>query len=180
MQTSSEKPDPHSPEGVFEVAYQELHALAKARFSGQDPSHTLQPTALVHEAYLKIRAFSGDISDQEHMLAIAARAMRQVLVDHARKRKAAKRGGETDGRRVTLSGVDAGSREWDVIELNDALERLSQLDQRQSKIVELRFFGGYTVEQVAEVMGVSERVVYLDWKMARAWILSQLGANQDG
>ena len=180
MRTEPENNDPRSPIDVFELAYDELHALAMARFAGQSASHTLQPTALVHEAYLKISEFSGNVSDREHMLAIAARAMRQVLVDHARKKSAAKRGGQLDGHRVTLSGVDSGSKAWDVIELNDALEQLARLDQRQAQIVELRFFGGFTVTQVADVLGLSERAVYLDWQMARAWILSQHGADQDG
>ncbi|MBO6513261.1 MAG: sigma-70 family RNA polymerase sigma factor [Phycisphaerales bacterium] len=180
MQTSPENNDSPAPLDVFERAYQELHALAISRFSGQDRNHTLQPTALVHEAYLKIREFSGEVTDQEHMLAIAARAMRQVLVDHARKKNAAKRGGDIHGHRVTLSGIDSGTREWDVIEINDALEQLRILDERQARIVELRFFGGLTVEQVAEMVGRSERAVYLDWKMARAWILSQHGADPDG
>lgn len=180
MRTSSENNDSQSPIDVFELAYAELHALAMSRFSGQDANHTLQPTALVHEAYLKIRDFSGEVSDQEHMLAIAASAMRQVLVDHARKKNAAKRGGQIDGHRVTLSGVDTGSQDWDVTELNDALEQLARLDKRQAQIVELRFFGGFTMAQVSEIMGLSERAVYLDWQMARAWILSQHGADQDG
>jgi len=180
MRTPPENNESRPPLDVFECAYEELHALAMSRFSGQDANHTLQPTALVHEAYLKIRDFSGEVSDQEHMLAIAARAMRQVLVDHARKKNAAKRGGQIDGHRITLSGVDSGSKEWDVIELNDALEQLARLDKRQAQIVELRFFGGFTVTQVAEVMELSERAVYLDWQMARAWILSQHGADQDG
>lgn len=179
MQTSSENSESDSPIDVFELAYAELHALAKSRFSGQDANHTLQPTALVHEAYLKIRNFSGVVSDQEHMLAIAARAMRQVLVDHARRKNAAKRGGQVDGHRITLSGVDSGSKEWDVADLNDALEQLARLDQRQAQIVELRFFGGFTMSQVAEIMGLSERAVYLDWQMARAWILSQHGGDRD-
>lgn len=180
MQTSPENNESPHPMDVFDFAYQELHALAISRFKGQDENHTLQPTALVNEAYLKIRDFSGVVSDEQHMLAIAARAMRQVLVDHARKKNAAKRGGQIDGHRITLSGVDSGSKEWDVIELHDALEQLARLDERQSQIVELRFFGGFTMTQVAEILGMSERAVYLDWQMARAWILSQHGADRDG
>lgn len=180
MRTSSENSDSRSPIDVFELAYAELHALAMSRFSGQSANHTLQPTALVHEAYLKIRDFSGEVSDEQHMLAIAARAMRQVLVDHARSKKSIKRGGQIDGHRVTLSGVDSGSKEWDVAELNDALEQLARLDKRQAQIVELRFFGGFTMAQVAEILGLSERAVYLDWQMARAWILSQHGGDRDG
>lgn len=180
MRTPPENNESRPPLDVFEYAYEELHALAMSRFAGQDANHTLQPTALVNEAYLKIRDYSGEVSDQEHMLAIAARAMRQVLVDHARKKKAAKRGGQIAGHRITLSGVDSGSREWDVIDLNDALEQLARLDSRQSQIVELRFFGGLTMTQVAEILGMSERAVYLDWQMARAWILSQHGADRDG
>ncbi len=106
--------------------------------------------------------------------------MRQVLVDHARKKNAAKRGGEDPGGRITLSEVGTDGKEWDVLELHDAIEHLAKPDPRQALIIELRFFGGLTVEQTALVLGLSERAVYLDWKMARAWILNEYGIDRDG
>jgi len=165
----------------YDLMYAQLLGMARSRFAGQSPSHTLQPTALVHEAYLKLAATKGnDPKDQHHLLAIASHAMRQVLVDHARKKNAIKRGGGDDGARVTLSDVGTDGKEWDVLELHDAIEHLAKLDPRQAQIIELRFFGGLTVEQTAEVLGLSERAVYLDWKMARAWIMSQYGIDGDG
>lgn len=165
-------------EADFSRAYEELRALAEAHFRLQPASHTLQPTALVHEAYMRIASSSGKgPSDQEHLLATASRAMRQVLVDHARRKHAIKRGG-SGGARLTLSDVGTDASEWDVLELNDAIDRLEQLDERQARIVELRFFGGLSVEQAAQVLGISERTVYLDWKMARGWLWSEL--RRDG
>jgi len=165
----------------FEQAYNDLHALACAHFQMQPGSHTLQPTALVHEAYLKLASSSGDApNDREHMLAIASHAMRQVLVDHARKKNAMKRGGGGNWSRITLSGVGADAQECKVLEIDDAITKLAELDERQAKIVELRYFGGLTVERVAEVLGINERTVYLDWRMARAWLIGQYGLEADG
>lgn len=161
-------------QSVFEEVYAQLRALAGAHFRAQPASHTLQPTALVHEAYMKVSGSSSEsVRDREHLLALASRAMRQVLVDHARKKKALKR---DHGHRliVTLSGVGSNEGEWDVLELHEAIERLERLDPRQAQIVELRFFGGLTVAQSADMLGVSERTVHLDWHMARAWLLSEL------
>ena len=158
----------------FDDAYEALRSLARAHFRLQPASHTLQPTALVHEVYLRLAsATGGPPSDGEHLLALASRAMRQVLVDHARKKNALKRGGAT-GARVTLSGVGTGDGEWDVLTLNDAIEHLAALEPRQAQIVELRFFGGLTVEQTAQALGVTERTVYLDWQMAKSWLWAEL------
>ncbi len=161
----------------FAEAYAELRALAGAHFQRQPGAHTLQPTALVNEVYLRLAGSRGRTpTDRGHLLALASRAMRQVLIDHARRKKADKRGG--DGRlRVTLSGIDSNAGEWDVMELHEAIERLEQLDARQARIVELRFFGGLTIERVAELLEVSERTVYLDWQMARSWLWAELGGE---
>ena len=160
----------------FAEAYAELRALAGAHFRRQPGAHTLQPTALVNEVYLRLASSrDGAPEDRGHLLALASRAMRQVLIDHARQKRADKRGGAHAGARVTLSDIDSGAGAWDVIELHEALERLEQLDARQARIVELRFFGGLTVGQVGELLGVSERTVYLDWQMARAWLWGELG-----
>lgn len=181
MDTDPKQSDQIPSNQEYELMYAQLLGMARARFAGQSPSHTLQPTALVHEAYLKLaNSSSDDPKDQHHLLAIASHAMRQVLVDHARKKNAVKRGGGEAGARITLSEVGTQGKEWDVLELHDAIEQLAKLDPRQAQIIELRFFGGLTVEQTALVLGLSDRSVYLDWKMARAWMLSEYGIDRDG
>lgn len=163
----------------FDEAYQALLSLARAHFRLQPASHTLQPTALVHEVYLRLAgAESGPPADGEHLLALASRAMRQVLVDHARKKNAIKRGGAA-GDRLTLSDVGTGDGEWDVLALNDAIEQLAKLEPRQAQIVEMRFFGGLTVEQTAQALGVTERTVYLDWQMAKSWLWAELRMDDE-
>jgi RNA polymerase sigma-70 factor (ECF subfamily) len=159
-------------ERLFPAVYDQLRALAGSFFRHQQPGHTLQPTALVHETFVKLIDQSAvDFNDRVHFMAVASRAMRQVLVDHARSRAAAKRGGQW--RRVTLEGVagkDGNSSRLDVLALDDALRELAGLDDRQASVVELRFFGGLSVDETAAALGVSPRTVELDWKMARAWL----------
>jgi RNA polymerase sigma factor (TIGR02999 family) len=160
---------------LFGVLYEELRALAASFFRDQRPDHTLQPTALVHEAYAKMVG-ATDISFQgkAHFMAVAARAMRQNLIDHARRRGAEKRGGGAG--RVTLdeAAVAAAAREVDLLELDDALARLEALNERQCRIVELRYFAGLSVEETAAVLDVSAPTVKRDWRMARAWLLGEL------
>jgi len=141
-------------------------------------AHTLQPTALVNEVYLKLaRGGNPDATSRAHFLGIAARAMRQILVDHARRRKAAKRGkGEvfvTLGDHEDVASPDADS----MIALDDALARLTAFDARLAKVVELRFFGGLTEDQVAATLGVTTRTVQRDWAKARAWLHAQITAD---
>lgn len=154
---------------LLPLVYDRLRALA-ASFMAQDrPAHTLQPTALVHEAYIKlVGADHVQWEGRSHFFAVAAKAMRQILMNHARDRQAAKRGGA--GRRVTLHDVTAPSTdaEVDLEALDAALTELERVDDRQSRIVEMRFFGGMTVEDTAEVLGLSERTVQLEWRMAKA------------
>ncbi len=165
------------------VVYDELRRLARYYLGRVGPaaSHTLQPTAVVHEAYLKlVDQTASDFKGRTHFYAVAAVAMRHVLIDHSRERGRAKRGG--DWRRVTLSGVefaDAG-REIDVLALEDALARLAELDPRAARVVELRFFGGLGEREVGEVIGVSERTVRNDWAMARAWLQNRLRESERG
>ena len=153
-----------------------LHALAEQWFAQQPADHTLQPTALVHEAYLRLAGESNRHwrGNRTHVFALAARAMRQVLIDYARRRSAAKRGRSWG--RVTLSeAAGAGERrDVDLIALSEALDKLAHLNERQCRIVELRFLAGLTVEETAEALGVSPRTVKLDWRMARAWLLAEL------
>ena len=164
-------------DALFQEAYDHLRNIAAAHFRRQPGSHTLQPTALVHEAWLRLAASStADPSDAEHLLALASRAMRHALVDHARIRNAEKRGGGPNAHwaRITLSDVQANATAFDVLALNEAIEELQKLDPRQASIVELRFFGGLTVDQTATVLGVSPRTVSLDWEMARGWLWDRL------
>lgn len=158
----------------FEEGYAELRSLAARYFRRHDQSHTLQATALVHEVFLKLLRDGRQYVDRAHFLCTAATAMKQILCDHARSRYRDKRGG--GWARVTIDRVDlASAHPVDVLVLDDALSRLSALDPRQAQIVELRCFVGLSVEDVAEVLGISERTVKRDWAMARAWLQRELG-----
>ena len=158
--------------------YDELRALAASRLAREPGGHTLQPTALVHEVYLKLADQSrAQYNDRAHFFAVAAEAIRRILVDHARKKRALKR--ELPGQRVTVSAdLDAPAQEEiDVLALDDALGRLATLNARQARVVELRFFAGLEVTEVARLLGVSENTVKGDWRMARAWLQQQLSAS---
>ncbi len=168
-------PDGRLSSDLLPKVYEELRAQAEAFLNGQRPGHTLQPTALVHEAYLRLvgnQAIRWE--GRSHFVALAAKAMRHVLADHARSHRAAKRGGEWG--RVTLSGIgtDGHDSAYDALDIDEALEKLAALNERHARIVELRFFGGLTVEEVAEVLGVSERTVRGEWRLCRAWLRQQL------
>ncbi len=158
--------------------YDELRNVARWQLRREAAGHTLNTTALVHEAYLKLVGQEVDWRDRAHFRAVAARAMRQVLVDHARRRGAVKRGG--DWQRTTLDDerlpVEVGHDQ--LIALNDALERLESLDTRLRQVVECRFFGAMTEAEVAEVLGVTVRTVQRDWVKARAWLYKELYAEE--
>lgn len=162
------------------LIYNELHALAHHYLRGERSGHTLQTTALVNEAYLRlVKQGPFQTQNREHLVAVAARLMRQILVDYARTHRAAKRGAEC---RVEL-GEDLEQpqpRGTDVVALDDALKQLSQFDPQQSLIVELRFFGGLTVEEIAAVLGVSAATIGRDWSMAKAWLSREMGRGTDG
>jgi RNA polymerase sigma factor (TIGR02999 family) len=176
----NERPDAAS--RLMPLVYQELRALAASLFAAQPAGHTLQPTALVHEAYMRmVGPTQVGWSGRAHFFAVAAKAMRQILVNHAEARNAQKRGGRRD--RVTLSEVvDSAAdearqpdREVDASALHEALNRLEALDERQARIVELRYFGGLTVPEVAHVLDVSASTVEKDWRMAKLWLVRELG-----
>jgi RNA polymerase sigma factor (TIGR02999 family) len=155
-----------------------LRGLAGGYLRRERPDHSLAPTALVHEAYLKlIDQRQVRWQNRAHFFAIAAHVMRRILVDHARSRGAAKRDG---GQRVELHDAQVAIEppEVDVLDLDAALEKLSGLDPRQSELVELRFFGGLTVDEAAAVMGVAPATVDRDWALARAWLFRELGGEQ--
>ena len=168
--------DADAGEELFGLLYPQLRNLAGAIFRSQNPNHTLQPTALVHEAYLKIMKPGARWEDRAHFCGVAAKAMRHNLVNHARDGAALKRGGGAPVRSLTVAdAVEAGGAELEILALNEALEDLAQLDPRQAQIAELRFFGGLTNKEVAEALGVSLRTVEFDWSMAKGWFASRLG-----
>jgi RNA polymerase sigma-70 factor (ECF subfamily) len=160
---------------LFALVYDELHALARAYFRRQHRSHTLQPTALVNEAFLRlVDQTSVEWNSRAHFLAVAARAMRQILIDHARGRIRGKRGGGLCRVAMNEGGTPISDSNLELVSLDEALQKLAALDERQSRIVELRFFGGMTVDEVAHVLGVSKSTVESDWRMARAWLHREL------
>ncbi|OWY72665.1 hypothetical protein B7486_07050 [cyanobacterium TDX16] len=167
--------DGSAAERLMPLVYQELRALAGEMFRDQPRAQTLQPTALVHEAYLRLAGQSSPSwNDRQHFFRVAAKAMRQLLTDAARRRRAQKRGG--DQVKLTL-GSDppaAGEDPFDVMVLDDAICRLTALDERQGQIVELRFLGGLSVEETAAALGVSPRTVELDSRLAKAWLQREL------
>ncbi len=160
---------------LFDRVYDELRVLARAQLRRMRPGDTLATTALVHEAYLKLCDQTRlDVHDRTHFFALSARAMRQVLVDHFRRGQAQKRGGEH--RPVSLQdGQIPGENRGEVLlALDEALTRLAGLNERLSQVVECRFFGGMTQEEIAEVLGVTDRTVRNDWRKAKAWLAREL------
>jgi RNA polymerase sigma factor (TIGR02999 family) len=165
-------------EQLFEDVYAELRALAARYLHRERKNHTLQPTALVHEAYLKLVGHTHiDWQGRAHFLAIAAQAMRQILVDHARRYRAAKRGGNRHRIALDDNLVVESSRTVDLLAMEDALAKLTKLDPRQAQMVELRFFGGLSIAEVAKVMEISKRSVEREWTMVRAWLRRELSRS---
>jgi RNA polymerase sigma-70 factor (ECF subfamily) len=160
---------------LAQLAYGELKHIAARLLRDERTSHTLQPTALVHEAYLKIAQQESALwQNKSQFLAVAARCMRRILVDHARSRTRLKRGGP--GQMILLDGSELFSkqRSTDLVWLDEALDRLSALDKRQSAIVEYRFFGGLSVDETAEILGITPKTVKRQWSLARAWLYGEL------
>lgn len=164
---------------LLPVVYGELRALAAHYLEGRR-QHTLQPTALVHEAYLKLAKSDGTWFDRDHFVATAARAMRQVLVDHSRRKQADKRGGSAVQVSVDLGSLPSGAASdpgCGVVDLDALLVRLEAADPRAARIAEWTLFGGMTQEEIATVLGVSRMTVARDWQFARAWLASELKAT---
>jgi len=161
-------------EALMSAVYDHLRRIAENEFSGESSGHTLQPTALVHEAFLQLESADLDFNDRRHFYAIAARTMRRILVDHARARNRAKRGG--DRLRVTLSDTSAVGRAptADLLDLDAAMTELEQHDERVARIVELNYFAGLTREEAAEQLEISVRTLHRDLRMGRAWLRARL------
>ena len=175
--------DPQALETLVPLVYNELRALAHYQLRRERPGHTLQTTALVNEAYVRLvsgRPFQAE--NRAHFVAVASRLMRQILVDYARSHRAAKRGSE---RVVELGAIEPGQAERlspviegpDLVLLDDALNSLARIDEQQSRIVELRFFGGLTIDEAAEVLGISRSTAKRDWNAAKAWLSRELKRN---
>ena len=166
---------------LLPLVYDELHRLARSYFRRERGEHTLQPTALVHEAYIRLVDQRAPLESRGHFMAVAATQMRRVLLDYARKHRAARRGGADKKVLLEDTMVISEQQPVDIILLNTALERLGQLDAKQAQLVELRFFGGLSVEECAEVMGVSPATVKRSWSSARAFLHREMtgarGAN---
>ncbi|MBK8913337.1 MAG: sigma-70 family RNA polymerase sigma factor [Phycisphaerales bacterium] len=167
---------------LFEIVYEQLRGIAGSYFRHQRSDHTLQPTALVHEAYVKlIGGEEVQPRDRGHFFALAARVMRQILVDHARARGREKRGGDGSWQRLTLDGIalDDPQRPLDLLALEEALTRLAALNESHARLVELRFFGGLEEDEAAEVLGISRATASRAWRFVRAWLIRELWPEEE-
>lgn len=163
----------------MKLVYRELRSRAGRYMRRERPEHTLQPTALVHEAYLRLTHKDRiDWQSRAHFYAVASAEMRRVLVDHARNNAAAKRGGSLEKIPLETAAVYCPSRPRELLVLDDALQEFAEWAPRQARIVEMMFFGGLTEVEIAEVLGISVRTVKRDWRAARAWLHCQLGEGQ--
>lgn len=173
------KGDAHALESLLPLVYEELHRQAVRFFRRESPGHTLQPTALVNEVYLRlVNQHEVSWQNRAQFFGIAAQMMRRILVSHARGREAKKRGGA--GQHITLDEKVAAApqRDLNLLALDDALSRLETVDPDKSRMVELRFFSGLSVEETAEVMGVSPRTIDRQWQTAKAWLQREMGAGK--
>ena len=163
---------------LLPLVYDELRRVARHQLRGERRDHTLQTTALDHEAYLRLTRGSHEVRDRTHFIALSSRMMRQILVDYARARLTDKRGG---GARVTLGGDIAGEAadEVDVIAVDAALQRLALLDEQQARVVELRYFGGLSIAETAQALDVSVATVKREWATARLWLHSHMQRSED-
>jgi len=170
--------DEKAAESLLPLVYKELHRLAKSYMRRERPDHTLQATALINEAYLRLAREDTDWNSREHFIGVAANVMRRVLVDYARQHKAEQRGGGLKRVEMEDDLAISAAKLDEVTELDEALKLLEKENPRQAKVVELRYFGGLSVEQIASFMGISPRSVKRDWSLARIWLYRQL--KQDG
>jgi RNA polymerase sigma factor (TIGR02999 family) len=160
---------------LIDAVYSELHRMAAKKMRAEHPGHTLQPTALVHEAYLRLSSSVGSLEDRAHFFGAAAKAMQLVLVDHARRKRAQKRGGAAA--RVTLHDIDVASPdgELNVFDVHESVEALERESPELASLVRYRYFVGLTLEQIAEIDGISLATVKRRWTFARAWLHDYIG-----
>lgn len=168
------KGDPGAAEKLLPLVYSELHRLAAAYMRRERPDHTLQATALINEAYLRLAKDDAEWNSREHFIGMAANVMRHVLVDYARAHKAQQRDGGLKRVEMQEDFAIATDKLEEVVSLDEALRRLEVLQPRQAKVVEMRYFGGLSMEQIASLLGVSERSVKRDWSLARIWLFREL------
>ena len=167
-------------EELTPLVYQQLHRLAHHYLSHERPGHTLQTSALVNEAYVRLVDWKNvRWQNRAHFFAVSAQLMRRILVDFARSRRYEKRGGGVPALALEEAALISGEKSTDLVALDEALASLSKLDARQSKVVELRFFGGLTVEETAEVLKVSTGTVRRDWSLARAWLRREMVGGKE-
>ena len=158
------------------LVYDELHRLAEHYLGAEREDHTLQPTALVHEAYMRlINQRAVDWRNRAQFMGVAAGIMRRILINHARDRVAGKRGGHREQISLSMAEAPATSPGLELTDLDDALQRLQTMDARKARVVELKFFGGLTMDEIAEVVGISRATVEREWSFARAWLFDALG-----
>jgi RNA polymerase sigma-70 factor (ECF subfamily) len=162
---------------LLPLVYNELHRLAKAYMRRERADHTLQPTALINEAYLRLAKDSVDWQGRQHFVGVAANVMRRLLVDHARAHNAQMRAGGLQRVAFDEGLLVPSERSQEVLALHDALTRLEEIDPGQAKVVELRYFGGFSVEEIGEILAVSPRTVKRHWALARIWLLKQMRAT---
>jgi RNA polymerase sigma factor (TIGR02999 family) len=160
---------------LFSIVYKELHRIAAAYMRRERPTHTLQPTALINEAYLKlVDKPTMNWRNRAHFYAVAAKIMRRILIDHAREHAAQKRGGGNEKLALEEGLVHEEERDVDLVKLDEALSAFEKIDPEKSRIIELRFFGGLSIEETAEVLSISASTVKRDWRTARAWLRRSL------
>lgn len=162
-------------DALIPAVYQELRRMADYYLRGENTGHSLQPTALVHEAYMRlIDQTKVEWQNRAHFFGVAAQMMRRILVDHAKSKHRVKRGGTAPKVSLDETVSLSNERAAELVALDDALKVLNELDERKSRIVELRYFGGLTVDETAQVLGVSDKTVMRDWSLAKAWLYAQL------
>ena len=165
-------------EKLVPIVYSELHRMARQYMAHESPDHTLQTTALVNEAYLRlVDSAPANWQNRVHFFAVCANVMRRILVDWARSRQALKRGGDVQPLNLDEAAVVAGAPGADLVALDDALTALAAVDVRKSQVVEMRFFGGLSVDETAEALKVSSQTVLRDWSLAKLWLLRELGGE---
>lgn len=167
-------------QALMPFVYDELRALARGYLQRERSDHTLQATGLVHEAYLRlVDQTAGNWQNRAHFFAVAAKMMRRILVDHARSHRAEKRGGDQERIELDEMLLPSVGKNVDVIALDEALEQLGNLDARQSQIVEMRFFGGLTNEEIGEALQISPRTIKREWRLAKAWLRREISGEAD-